>query len=108
MYVIRRSKELTACLTKHQYHPQQIHWVIQMSIVSISPYSIALAEWDHASLTVIQTVLAQAQKKAWKLPASTDCRGKTGTRWHGRICHSPKKLLGLRDNAQRWTMTYMT
>ena len=71
MYVIRRSKELTACLTKHQYHPQQIHWVVQTSIVSIFRYSAALAEWDHASLTAIQTVWAQAQKKAWKLPAST-------------------------------------
>jgi len=25
MHVIRRSKELTTCLMKHQYHPQQIH-----------------------------------------------------------------------------------
>ena len=85
MYVIRRSKELTACLTKHQYHPQQIHWVVQTSIVSIFRYSAALAEWDHASLTAIQTVWAQAQKKAWKLPANTPVVTVMAGQAHGGI-----------------------
>ena len=71
MYVIRRSKKLTACLVKHQYRLKQIHLVVQTSIVSILRYSAALAEWDHASLTAIQMVRAQAQMKSWKLPAST-------------------------------------
>ena len=56
-----------------------------MSIVSIFRYSAALAEWDQASLTELQTVWALAYKAAWKLPVSVPGLSITAGQQHGGL-----------------------
>jgi len=45
-YVRKKMLDTIKRLTKHMYHPQQIHWVVQVAIIPIFRYSAAIANWD--------------------------------------------------------------
>jgi len=45
-YVRKKTFDTIKQLTKHIYHPQLIHWVIQVAIIPIFRYSAAIANWD--------------------------------------------------------------
>jgi len=42
-YVRKKTLDTIKQLTKHMYHPQQIHWVVQVAIIPIFRYSAAIA-----------------------------------------------------------------
>jgi len=45
-YVRKKTLDTIKQLTKHMYHPQQIHWVVQVAIIPISSYSAVVAKRD--------------------------------------------------------------
>ena len=57
-------------LTKHMYHPQQIHWVVQVAIVPTFRYPAAIANWDSQEIVKLENLWMRAFKKAWKVNAS--------------------------------------
>ena len=48
-------------LTKHMYHPQQIHWVVQVAIISIFRYSAAIANWDSQEIVKLENLCGNAK-----------------------------------------------
>ena len=42
-YVRQKMLDTIKQLTKHMYHPRQIHWVVHVAIIRISRYSAAIA-----------------------------------------------------------------
>jgi len=57
-------------LTKHMYHPQQFHWVVQIDIIPTFRYSAAIANWDSQEIVKLENLWMRAFKKAWKVNAS--------------------------------------
>ena len=49
------------------YHPQQIHWVVQVAIILIFRYS---ADWVSKEIDKLETLWMRAFKKACKVDAS--------------------------------------
>ena len=70
-YVIAKTQAAAAMLEKHDYHPRQIHWLVQIAIVPIFRYSAALAGWDGKGIGEIQKHWVRAYKHAWKVNKST-------------------------------------
>ena len=38
------------------YHPQQIHWVVQVAIIPIFRYSASIANWDSQEIVKLETL----------------------------------------------------
>jgi len=69
-YVRKKTLDTIKHLTKHMYHPQQIHWVVQVAIIPICRYSAAIANWDSQEIVKLENLWMRAFKKAWKVNAS--------------------------------------
>ena len=69
-YVRKKTLDTIKQLTKHMYHPQLIHWVIQVAIIPIFRYSAAIASWDSQEIVKLENLWMRAFKKAWKVNAS--------------------------------------
>ena len=70
-YVISKTRALRTMLRGHQYHPRQIHNVVQTAIVPIFRYSAALAQWSDGDLGRLWREWCRAYKHAWKMKPST-------------------------------------
>ena len=57
-------------LTKHMYHPQKIHLVVQVAIIPTFRYSAAMANWDSKEIDKHENLWMSVFKKAWKVSAS--------------------------------------
>jgi len=69
-HVRKKTLDTIKQLTKHMYHPQQIHWVVQVAIIPIFRYSAAIANWDSQEIVKLENLWMRAFKKAWKVNAS--------------------------------------
>ena len=69
-YVRKKTLDTIKYLTKQMYHPQQIHWVVQVAIIPIFRYSAAIANWDSQEIVKLENLWMHAFKKAWKVNAS--------------------------------------
>jgi len=57
-------------LIKHMYHPQRIHWVVQVANIPIFRYSADIANWDSQETVKLENLWMHAFKKVWKVNAS--------------------------------------
>jgi len=69
-YVRKKTLDTIKQLTKHMFHPQQIHWVVQVAIIPIFRYIAAIANWDSQEIVKLENLLMHDFKKAWKVNAS--------------------------------------
>jgi len=69
-YVRKKTLDTIKYLNKHMYHPQQIHWMVQVAIIPIFRYCAAIANWDSQEIVKLENVWMRAFKKAWKVNAS--------------------------------------
>jgi len=69
-YVRKKTLDTIKQLTKHMYHPQQIHCVVRLAIIPIFRYSAAIANWDSQEIVKLENLWMRAFKKAWKVNAS--------------------------------------
>jgi len=66
-YVREATLRLLRMLAHHKYHPQQIHWVVQVAIIPIFRYSAALAGWTDQEIQDLEKLWIRAYKNAWKV-----------------------------------------
>jgi len=62
-YVRKKTLNTIKYLTKHMYHPQQIHWVVKVAIISILRYSAAIANWDSQEFVKLENLWMRAFRK---------------------------------------------
>ena len=55
-YVRKKMLHTIKQLTKHMYHPQQIHWVVQFAIIPIFRYSAVIANWDSQEIVKLENL----------------------------------------------------
>ncbi len=70
-YIREQTMKMANKLAGHQYHPQQMHWVVKVAIEPIFRYSAALVDWTSKEIKEIEKVWLQAYKKAWRVKKST-------------------------------------
>jgi len=68
-YVRKKTLDTIKQLLKHMYHPQYIHWLVQVAITPIFRYSAAISNWDSNKKDNLEIVWLRAFKKALKVNA---------------------------------------
>jgi len=61
-YVRKKTLDTIKQLTKNMYHPQQIHWVVQVAIIPIFRYSAAIANWNSQEIDKLENLWMRAFK----------------------------------------------
>ena len=79
-YVRKKMLDTIKHLTKHIYHPQQIHWVVQVAIIPIFRYSAAIANWDSQEIVKLENLWMRAFKKSRDILGGTRTRGLGSTK----------------------------
>ena len=85
-YVRKKTLDTIKHLTKHMYHPQQFHCVVQVVIIPFFRYSAAIANWDSKEVDKLEKRWMRAFKEAWKVNASLPRDILGGENWeHQRL-----------------------
>jgi len=78
-YVRKKTLDTITQSTQHMYHPQHIHWVVQVAIIPIFRYSAASVNCDSKEIVTLENLWMRAFKKKWRVKASlpdvTFCAG---------------------------------
>ncbi|MBL6911070.1 MAG: hypothetical protein ISR34_11690 [Pirellulales bacterium] len=92
-YVISKTRALSSMLKGHQYHPRQIHVVVQTAIVPVFRYSAALAQWNLSDQERLWHEWCRAYKYAWKLKPATSLGFFHTSAWGGLDAGTPAEIL---------------
>ena len=92
-YVISKTRALSSMLKGHQYHPRQIHIVVQTAIVPVFRYSAALAQWNLHDRERLWREWCRAYKYAWKLKPATSLGFFHTSVWGGLDAGTPAEIL---------------
>jgi len=65
-YVRKKTLDTIKQLTKHMYHPQQFHWVVQVAIILIFRYSATIVNWDSKKIDKLENCGCMPSRKHGK------------------------------------------